>query len=156
MMDLKPWRKPQTTEHPASLFREEFDRLFERFFSDPWGGEFFRSGSAWTPALDVSENENEIIIALEIPGVDPKEMNISVSNNILNIRGEKKEENKDENKNFYYAERRFGSFQRTIELPNNVDADSISAKERSGVIEIAIKKIEPTQSRRVPVMSAKH
>jgi HSP20 family protein len=136
-----------------SRFHSEVDRLFERFFEDPfltlrepaagWG--------AWAPALDVSESESEYAIRAELPGVEAKDLEISVTGDVLVISGEKKEESEERKGTVYRAERRFGSFRRSISLPESVDASKVSAEYGKGVLTIRLPKSGESLARRIPV-----
>ena len=165
-MGLIPWRNKQEVpvrkeqaEQGQSLaqFRREVDRLFESFLSDPWSlfsnGTTSRSSSSWLPSLDVSEDENQVQVALEVPGIDPENIDISISGNHLTIQGEKREEKEDKGKDFYHTERRFGSFRRVIELPSNTDADTIAADYKKGILRITAKKTGDSSRKRIPIFN---
>lgn len=87
------------------------------------------SGINWNPDIDIAETDNDIIVKVEIPGVDPKEIDISIMNDTLTIKGEKKEEKEDKGKIYHRVERSYGSFTRKITLPSHVNADKVEAKE---------------------------
>ena len=163
-MGLIPWRNKQEVpvrkeqaEQGATLtqFRNEVDKLFDNFFKDPWarfpngatGGAF----SSWIPSLDVNEDEKHVNVALEVPGLEPDNLDISVNGNMLTVQGEKHEEKEDKGKDYYHAERRFGTFRRTVELPNNTDTDSIQADYKDGVLRITAKKEGDTNKKRIPI-----
>lgn len=160
---LIPWRSKEreaTKEGEAgsalSRFHSEVDRLFEHFFDEPlWGGSRFGPGltswSGWSPSLDVTESENEITVRAEIPGVDPKDIDISISGGTLTISGEKKEQSEERQGNRYRAERRFGSFRRSLGLPQSVDTEKIDAEYDRGVLTIHLAKSEEAVTRRIPV-----
>ncbi len=167
--NLIPWRAKghelAASERPAvdtlERFNVEVDRLFDRFFREPWwGGSQFlpelRSGGwSWSPSLDLNESEKEITVRAEIPGVDPQDFDISVSGNVLTISGEKKSESEERGDNVYRAERRFGSFRRSIALPEVVDLEKISADYNKGVLTIHLAKSERATARRIPVSTKK-
>ena len=138
-------------------FHSEIDHLFERFFEDPpWGGsrqspEWRGWAGAWSPSLDVSEAAGEYVVRVEVPGVDAKDFDISVSGDVLSISGEKKEESKEHRGNVYRSERRFGSFRRAVRLPDAVDSDKIDAEYDKGVLTIRLAKSEKAAGRRIPV-----
>ncbi|HQH29250.1 MAG TPA: Hsp20/alpha crystallin family protein [Oligoflexia bacterium] len=161
-MAIIPWRNKGVSETresnalpPAVQFRNEIDRLFERFLRNPWsaleseGLNWFSSN--WMPSLDLNETGTEIRLNLEVPGVDPKNIEISISGNMLTIEGEKSEEVEDKGKGFYRSERRFGSFRRTVELPQPVEEDSISADYKNGVLTIKAKKAAGTEKKKIPI-----
>ena len=137
-MNLIPWRRtpglPAGRESmfpaPMTEFRSEMDRLFDRFFrrgplAEPtdW---FEGVGSPMhelMPRVDLAENDKHITIRAELPGLDPEDIDINVSGNVLTIHGEKKETSEDRRDDYYYRERRFGSFTRSVELPSTADVE---------------------------------
>lgn len=167
LANLLPWRNKvsdsETEETGSALarFHSEIDHLFERFFDDPlWGPsrqspEWQGWAGAWSPSLDVSEAANEYVVRAEVPGVDPNDFEISVSGDVLSISGEKKEESKERRGNVYRSERRFGSFRRSVRLPDAVDADKIEAEYDKGILTIRLAKSEKAVGRRIPVSPKK-
>ncbi len=162
--NLIPWRnKVREVEHTGSTesavtrFQSEVDRLFERFFGEPFWtptrlfGDRWPWGGAFTPSLDVTETENEILVHVDLPGVDPKDLDISVSGDMLTISGERKEEHEERRENYYRAERMFGSFRRTIPLPASVNRDKITAEYDKGVLTVRLAKAEQAVAKRIPV-----
>src|SRR5438270_6291170 len=128
-MTLIPWRgkgkeNGGTALAPLSEFRTEMNRLFDNFFRDPFAtmGESGHMMS-WSPSLDVAETDNEVTVRAEIPGADPKDLDISVEGNRLIISGEKKETSEKKEQSFYHRETYYGSFSRQIELPQGVDPE---------------------------------
>ncbi len=102
------------------------------------------ASSNFSPRVDVSEDENSVFVNIELPGVDKKDVKITVQeNNILTIKGEKKSEIKDEKKNFYRVERTYGSFCRTMALPAEVNSEKTKAKYENGILNIELPKLEP-------------
>ncbi|HUU82558.1 MAG TPA: Hsp20/alpha crystallin family protein [Phycisphaerae bacterium] len=138
---------------PMARFRAEMDRLFERFFSDPWGmtTDLFTPGRGWAPTLDVAETDQEITVRAEVPGVDPENLDISLSGHMLVISGEKKESSEREEENIYHAERRFGSFRRSVPLPTSVDTDKISAEHKDGILTIHLPKVEAARPKKITI-----
>jgi HSP20 family protein len=110
---------------------------------------------AWAPLLDVSETDDEIQVSAEIPGIDPKEFDISVTGNVLTISGEKKEESEERKGNVFRSERRFGSFRRSITLPDSVDTEKVSADYDRGVLTVHLPKTEKAAAKRIPVSVSK-
>lgn len=100
--------------------------------------------SNFYPRVDISEDENNIYVTAEIPGVDKKDVKVTLQDNILTIEGEKKSEVKDEKKNYYRIERTYGSFCRSLTLPAEVDPDKVKAKFEDGLLKIEAVKKEPT------------
>lgn len=163
LANLLPWRNKvsdsgvQDTGSALARFHSEIDDLFERFFDDPlWGRASLIPQSqvwagAWSPSLDVSEGADEFVVRAEIPGVDPKDFDISVTGDVLSICGEKREESKERSGNTYRSERRFGSFRRSVRLPEAVDSKKIDAEYDKGVLTIRLAKSEKSVGRRIPV-----
>jgi HSP20 family protein len=132
--ELKPWRPFGSI---ASL-RRDMDHLWDRFFSTdpsirPWE-------KGWVPSLDVSETKDKLIVKTEIAGVDPKEIDIKISGDILTIKGEKKEEKQEKDENYHLMERRYGAFSRSIQLPMEVNEKKIKANYKNGVLKITLPK----------------
>jgi HSP20 family protein len=127
-------------ESPFASLRREMDSLFDNFFRgfeiEPFESRF----SGFTPKIDVTENDKEIKISAELPGMDEKDIDISLQNDMLTIKGEKKEEKEDKGKDYYRMERSYGSFTRTIPLPVEVETDKAEAKFKKGVLSITLPK----------------
>ena len=166
--NLIPWRHKVREDEGSELmtgsalsrFHSEVDRMFERFFDEPlWGGSRLlpelRAVSAWSPSLDLSESEKGITIRAELPGVDPENIDVAVSGNVLTISGEKKEEHEERSQSVYRSERRFGSFRRSVALPESVDSEKVSADYDKGVLTIHLAKSEESVARRIPVSAKK-
>lgn len=100
--------------------------------------------SSFYPRVDIAEDEENVYVTAELPGVDKKDVKVSLQDNVLTIKGEKKSEVKDENKNYYRIERTYGSFCRSFQLPAEVDPDKVKAKFENGMLMIEAAKKEPT------------
>src|SRR5688572_8181101 len=147
-MNLIPWRNEG---FGLSTLRREMDRLFEDF-SDNGG----RGGmEKWAPSMDVSETPEALVVKAELPGVDPKEVEISVSGDTLTVKGEKKEEKEEKGKTWHRLERSYGSFFRSMTLPMPVDADRITAEAKDGVLTITLPKTEKAKAKRIEVKAPK-
>jgi HSP20 family protein len=140
-MSMTPYR---TTSDP-------FDRLFDSLWGASGGGS--RGGSLMrAPETDVVETEREIRVVTEMPGLKPEDVEVDVENNVLTIRGEKREERGEgEGGKYHLAERRYGTFARSFVLPRDVDADRIEAAFDQGVLTVRIPKSEKAQRRRIQV-----
>lgn len=126
---------------------KELEALSERMrnlFDDLPTAFNFDLPSSFHPRVDISEDENTIYITAEIPGVDKKDVKVTLQDNILTIEGEKKSEIRDEKKNYYRIERSYGAFCRSFRLPAEVDPDKIKAKFDNGLLTIEATKKEPT------------
>ncbi len=149
MFNLIPWRERKDVD----LFRREIDSLFDRFF-EGWPLEALKGDAQWIPSIDLSETNKEYIVRAEIPGVDPKDFDISLSNNVLTIKGERKHEKETKEEDFHRIERAYGSFVRTIQLPGEVDENKVKAKYKDGVLEIILPKSKEEAVKKIPVKSA--
>lgn len=107
----------------------------------------------WRPRSDMVETEDEIIVHVELPGVDPKDMEVNLQERMLTIRGEKRTEQKEEEKGRAYSERFFGSFERRLILPAEVDASKIQAELKEGVLQVHLPKVAPAkpEARRIEI-----
>lgn len=153
-MSLTFWnRNPLMDEFTRT--REDLDRMLGRFMG--MGTAFPEMGfnriEGWLPPVDVSERDDEVMVRIEAPGVNPRDIEISMSGTTLNITGKKEEKEECEGEDFYRCERRFGSFRRAIDLPESVDADRVSADSENGVITVHIAKRPGAKPRRVEVKS---
>lgn len=126
--------------NPFAVLRREMDSLFDNFFKGFDVEPFESRMGAFSPKVDVTENDKEIKISAELPGMDEKDIDISLQNNMLTVRGEKKEEKEDKGKGYYRMERAYGSFTRTIPLPVEVATDKVEAKFCKGVLSITLPK----------------
>jgi HSP20 family protein len=129
------------------------DRL-NRLFSDPGQGQHSRP-SMWTPAVNVEETKEELKLTAELPGMDIDDIEIEVENNLLSLRGEKKEEEEIENRKFHVWERTYGSFERTFTLPRTVKAEEISAHFRDGILHVQMPKAPEAKSRKIAIRGEK-
>lgn len=129
--------------------REEMDRFMNSVFGGT--GLAPRGVSEWTPAMDVVETADEFVVTAELPGLGKDDIEIEIENNILTIRGEKKEERREKEERHYVYERRFGGFTRSFTLPTNVDPDRVSARFENGVLTVTLPKTEEARGRRVEI-----
>jgi HSP20 family protein len=129
-------------EDPVMAIQNEMNRMFDRFFDDPFGLNPFNENrlSAFMPRVDVSETENEIKVSAELPGMDEKEIEIRLDHENLVISGEKKAENEEKGKNFHRIERSYGSFERVIPLNGEIDPDKVEAVFQKGVLHVTLPK----------------
>lgn len=137
---------------PFRDFQREMNRLFEDFFGEaPLAVR--GDGPDWTPAVfvprvDVSETDQEVKVSAELPGMDEKDIAVELQDNVLTIRGEKKSEQEEKDKNWYHREQSYGSFQRSIQLPADVDAAKAKAQFKKGVLTVAAPKRPEKQADR--------
>ncbi len=142
--------KTSTPENSLNSFKRDLDRVFDDFFS-------FKPSSLvrseWLPELDVVEDEKAIHVKAEMPGMEEKDINVTLDNHVLTISGEKKEEKREEDKkkNYIYSERKYGCFSRSLSLPEGIKADKIRADFKKGVLSIEIPKDEAAQPKKIKV-----
>jgi HSP20 family protein len=135
---------------PAGL-QDEMKQVFDKFFNPEDQDQSNVVTSQWTPRVDIKEEEKRFLIIADIPGVEPKDIEISMEKGILSIRGERKSESKEENERFTRVERSRGVFYRRFSLPDSADPDGITASGKHGVLEIAIPKRAETTPRRITI-----
>ncbi len=143
------------SSNPFLSLQREVDRLFEDFTRGfPSMPALAGGGSSLMPSIDVTESDKDIEITAELPGLEEKDVQINVADNVLTIRGEKKAEKEEKDKNYRLVERSYGSFERSLTLPDGVDADAIKASIAKGVLKVTVPKPVPAQSRKIEVKSA--
>lgn len=135
---------------PFESLRREIDRIFDDFHPLDWRWPSMRHGAQgrnWplAPAMDLVEREGEYEITAELPGIAEKDVEVKVVNRMLTIRGEKSEEKEEKQKDYFLSERRFGSFQRSFQLPEGADADKIDAHFAKGVLTVRVPKAAEAQ-----------
>ncbi len=132
------------------------DRM-NRLFQDTWGvapsqhGEEGLTTMNFVPPVDVYEDEHNVTLKLEVPGIDQKDIDVRVENNTLTVRGERKFEKDEKEENFHRIERRYGSFYRAFTLPNTVDTDNVSADYDNGVLKIRLAKKAEAKPKQIKV-----
>jgi HSP20 family protein len=131
-----------------SRLRRQMDRLTGLF----WGRDpMFFEGEKWIPAVDVAETKDEVVVNIEVPGVDEKDLSVTLSGDNLMIKGERKSEKEEKGEHFHRAERCCGSFQRIIGLPVSVDPEKIKANYVKGVLEVHLPKKEELKPKEIPI-----
>ncbi len=136
---------------PLAVIRDELDRTFDRFMTGWPMSETALSKAEWIPTLDVSETDTDVMVRVDVPGIDPKALEVSLTGDILTIAGERRDEKENKDENYYMCERSFGSFRRSIELPTNIDPDSVSAEHSNGVVSIRIAKARSARPKQVTI-----
>lgn len=139
--------------NPFALFRQDMNSLFDNFFhgfeiEPAWG-----SPVSFNPRVDVKESDKEIAISAELPGMEDKDIDISLTKDALTIKGEKKQEKEDKGKDYYRMERSYGSFTRMIPLPAEIDTDKAKAEFKKGVLNISLPKTVKSikETKKIPV-----
>jgi HSP20 family protein len=134
----------------AQTMRQMLDRFFdEPFFAatQGWG----QASESFMPALDVIEEEDQYIVKASLPDVDPNQIEVTLTDNVLTIRGETKHEQEQEKKNYHMRERRFGSFMRQVSLPMPVESDKVEAMTEHGVLTLHLPKAEAVKPKKIAV-----
>jgi len=129
--------------------RRDMDWLWDSFFER--GTLRSEEGGEWLPSLDVAETKNEIVVKAEVPGLESKDIDISLSDGLLTIKGEKKQEREEKEENYHLVERSYGSFARSIRLPNEVQSDKINASYKNGVLRIVLPKSEEAKKKEIKI-----
>jgi HSP20 family protein len=141
---------------PALFGLQRLNRMLDEAFAG-WPFPQSEGGvltSAWVPPCDISEDANSVTISMEVPGVRSEDVRLSLENNILTIRGEKKQETTDEGGKVHRFERSYGMFERTFSLPSTVDPEKIEARYEDGILNITIPKAERARPREIPVSTS--
>ena len=145
--------------NPFGSLHRDLDQMFNALRSGFWrssaGGQSSElapmwqrmSGRALAPAVDIAETNDQYELTAELPGMDPEHVEVKIANGRLTIKGEKKEETEEEKEGYHLSERRYGSFQRSFDLPDGVDADKIIAEFKNGVLKISIPKTPELQEK---------
>jgi HSP20 family protein len=127
--------------------RDVMDRLVDDAYVRPRNG----TGALAAPAIDMIENEDEIVVQATLPGIKPDEVNLTITGDVLTIRGETKSERDEEHDNFILRERRFGSFSRSVPLPTTVVADKAKAEFENGVLTLSLPKAEEVKPKTISI-----
>jgi HSP20 family protein len=130
--------------------QDEMNKLFDDFFGRPLVRTEWTEG-VWSPSVDVSEDKDNVIIKAEMPGVSKDDVRISVQDNVLTLKGEKKQEKEEKDKNYHRTERSYGSFCRSFQLPTTVKTDKIKASYKGGVLSVTLPKTEEVKPKEIPI-----
>ena len=146
LMEWQPFRE-------VSRLRREMDHLWDDYFGSGRRG-LKPLQAEFSPAVDVTETAEAVVVKAEVPGMDAKEINISVTGDVLTIKGEKKSEREEKEENYHLVERRYGSFSRSLALPAGVDMDKIEAKYDKGVLTVTCPKKEEVKPKPIEIKTA--
>ena len=127
------------------------DNWFERFFGDLGLPAVDTWEKIWAPAVDVAETEKEYIVKAELPGMDKKDIDISLTDGVLTVRGEKRHEKKEEKENYHYMESHYGTFSRSVRLPDDASIEKIDATYTDGVLTVTVPKTEAAQPKKIKI-----
>ncbi len=132
--------------------QREIERVFDRFTNN-WPSLDFRA-TGLTPSMDIAESDKDIEITAELPGLEEKDVQVNVADDVLTIKGEKKAEKEENDKNYHRIERSYGSFYRSLQLPSGVNADAIKATLKNGVLKVTVTKPAAAQPKKIEVKAA--
>lgn len=136
--------------------QERMNRLFDESFRGFHGTEEdWALGGSWAPVVDIYEHEGNIVLKAELPGVDPKDVDIRVENNVLTLRGERKLDSEVERESYHRVERSYGAFTRSFTLPNVLDTDKIKAEYKDGVLRVTLPKREEAKPKQISISVSK-
>jgi HSP20 family protein len=141
-------RKKSDIFGELTRMQQEMNRFFDEFFGDR------RSELAegeWLPAVDVSETETEIVVRAELPGLIQEDIELSLQDNVLTLKGEKKPEKKEQKESYHRTERSYGSFTRAVTLPANVEQSKVQAAFKDGILKITLPKIEEVKPKKIVI-----
>ena len=144
----EPFRDLMTTQR-------EFDRLFKEAFS-PIFGEGELSTRTWAPPVDIYENENDIVLKAELPGVEPRDVEVRVEDSTLYLKGERKFEKETKEENYHRVERSYGSFARSFSLPHSISADQGKAEYKDGLLTLTLPKREEAKPKTIKIDVSKN
>jgi len=130
--------------------QRDFDRLFREAFSSQ-SGETELSTRSWAPPVDIYETEDAIVLKAELPGVDPKEVEVRVEDNTLYLKGERKFEKEVKEQNYHRVERSYGSFARSFSLPNSISTDKVKAEFKDGLLTLTMPKREEAKPKTIKI-----
>ncbi len=150
-MDLVPYTRSRFW-NPARTFdalRREFDRFIDTSLVGEGEREFL--GRDFVPAIDVQEEDDKITVRADLPGLKKDEIDLSVRDNVLTLKGERKQEEEDKGKDYHRVERRYGQFIRSVPLPDTVDPDKVSAEYKDGVLNITAPKSSESKTKKIAV-----
>ncbi|MGZ4819072.1 MAG: Hsp20/alpha crystallin family protein [Terriglobales bacterium] len=133
-----------------NVITDRMNRLFQDSFGTA-GREDALTTSSFVPPVDIYEDEQNIVLKLEVPGIDQKDIDVRMENNTLTVRGERKFEKEEKEENFHRVERRYGSFFRAFTLPNTVDAENVHAEYDNGVLKIKLAKKAEAKPKQIKV-----
>ncbi len=155
MFGLAPYRQERSLAN-APVTLDWADRLFSelmpsRLFREMIPSSLWREQGAIMPAFDISEADDHFVVKADLPGIDAKNIDISMRGNVLTISGEKRDERTEEKEHYFYSERQFGSFSRSFTLPSDVKEEGIEATYKDGVLQVKVPKSETAQRKKIEV-----
>ena len=140
---------------PFRDLQDRMNRLFQESYRGQGSEDDWALGGTWAPAVDIYEQDNNIVLKAELPGVDPKDVDIRLENNTLTLRGERKFDDEVKKENYHRVERAYGAFTRSFTLPTVVDQGSIKAEFKDGVLRVTLPKREEAKPKQIQISVAK-
>jgi HSP20 family protein len=128
--------------------QDEMNRVFNRAFGQPAREQGAR---AWAPALDIAERKDAYLVAVELPGVNPDDIDVTLENNLLTVQGERRQAQDSSERRFHRIERAYGTFRRSVSLPSSAQADAIQASYDNGVLQLLVPKAEEAKPRKIAI-----
>ena len=141
-MTIVKWRSPALSQ---------VERRMQQLFDEPFRLPFITEDMGWTPSVEVTDTDSSIDVTAELPGVSKEDVDVDLENNVLTIRGEKKQQKEEKEKEHYLFERYYGSFQRSFSLPAPVDESSVKAEFRNGVLKIHLDKAAQSKGTKITI-----
>ena len=152
--EVAPWRPFSE----LARMERDMERMFEDFWTRPWFGlgwprrlRALEEVTPRAPAIEIYEEKDDVVVKAELPGMKREDLELNISDNLLTIKGEKKKEEEVKEKGYYYSERSYGSFTRTVEIPKDVQTDKVRASFNDGVLEIRLPKTEEAKRKEVTI-----
>jgi HSP20 family protein len=142
MRSLTPWTGMGSLKH-------EMDRVFDRFLEGKW--DEIPALGEWAPSMDISETKDSLVAKVEVPGLEPKDIQISLQENLLTIKGEKSQEKEEKDEHYHRVERAYGVFTRSVRLPVAVDASKVTATFKNGLLTVILPKTPSARGTTIPV-----
>ena len=142
MRNLMPWTGMTT-------LKSEMDRVLDRFFEPKW--EEYAAVGEWAPSLDLSETKEAFMVKAEVPGMDSQDLQVSLQENLLTIKGEKRQERDEKDERYHRVERNYGAFSRSVRLPVAVDGSKVDAQFKNGLLTVTLPKTPAAKGTAIPV-----
>ena len=152
-MAIERWRPTGLGRRGNEPFRI-FDEMLGRMFDDWMSPRHTGDTRGWSPAVDMIDKKDEIVVRADVPGLEQKDLQVDVDNGVLTIRGQRQGEKESKEEDFYYSERWSGSFSRTIQLPSGIDPEKIRATFKNGVLEVHVPKAPQATGRSIEIKAA--
>lgn len=134
-------------ESGLTTFRKEMDRFLDRF----WDEDDVQVAGAWAPDVDIAETKDAFNVRAEVPGMEPKDIQVTLEHGVLTLRGEKRQEMEQKDERLYRKERHYGSFVRSLRLPANVDGSQVTASFKNGVLTVVMPKTAEARGKAIPI-----